>query len=171
MEFLGKWHEAAEDESKQRERLQGQLERAFRESRAVRALAGNPLLLTMMAILNRNQDLPRDRVELYSQASRVLLHEWDASRFLPVDTFARQEKEELLRELAGAMQQREGGLAGNLIDRTTLVDLFRKFLRNLGVPDPPRRTLGRNNRPIHGACVRQRRTVRVRLHSGSPNRD
>ena len=90
----------------------------------------------MMAILNRNQDLPRDRVELYSQASRVLLHEWDASRFLPVGTFARQEKEELLRELAGAMQQREGGLAGNLIDRTTLVDLFRKFLRNLGVPDP-----------------------------------
>ena len=51
-------------------------------------------------------------------------------------TFARQEKEELLRELAGAMQQRQGGLAGNLIDRTTLVDLFRKFLRNLGVPDP-----------------------------------
>ena len=135
-EFLAKWHAAAEDDAKERARLQGQLERALRESRAVRELAGNPLLLTMMAILNRNQELPRDRVELYAQASRVLLHEWDASRSLPVDTFARQEKEELLRELAGAMQQREGGLAGNLIDRARLVDLFRTFLKNLGVPDP-----------------------------------
>jgi predicted NACHT family NTPase len=135
-EFLRKWHDAAEDSATERARLIAQLERAFQESRAVRNLAGNPLLLTMMAILNRNQDLPRDRVELYREASRVLLHEWDASRSLPVDTFARQEKEELLRELAGAMQQAEGGLAGNLIDRTCLVDLFRTFLKNLGVPSP-----------------------------------
>ncbi len=135
-EFLSKWHAAAEDDATERARLQRQLQRALQESRAVRELAGNPLLLTMMAILNRNQDLPRDRVELYAQASRVLLHEWDASRSLPVDTFARQDKEELLRELAGNMQQREGGLAGNLIDRSALVDLFRGFLKNRDVPDP-----------------------------------
>ncbi len=136
LEFLRKWHDAAEDTAKESARLGSQLERALHESRAVRDLAGNPLLLTMMAILNRNQDLPRDRVELYAQASRVLLHEWDASRSLPVDTFARQEKEELLRELAGVMQQGESGLAGNLVERTRLVELFRTFLRNLGVPDP-----------------------------------
>ena len=138
LEFLAKWHDTAEDDAKERARLQGQLERALRESRAVRELAGNPLLLTMMAIVNRNQDLPRDRVELYAQASRVLLHEWDASRSLPVDTFGRQEKEELLRELAGVMQQGERGLAGNLIERARLLDHFRTFLRNLGVPDPYR---------------------------------
>lgn len=90
----------------------------------------------MMAILNRNQDFPRDRVELYTQASRVLLHEWDASRSLPVDSFARQEKEELLRELAGTMQQGEGSLAGNLIDRVRLLEVFRTFLGRLGIPDP-----------------------------------
>jgi hypothetical protein len=135
-EFLHKWYVTAEDDAKERARLTGRLERTLKESRAVRELAGNPLLLTMMAILNRNQDLPRDRVELYAQASRVLLHEWDASRALPVDTFARQEKEELLRELAGTMQQSEGGLAGNLIERTRLIDLFRTFLKGLGVPDP-----------------------------------
>jgi predicted NACHT family NTPase len=135
-EFLRKWHDAAEDGAAERARLIAQLDRAFQESRAVRDLAGNPLLLTMMAILNRNQDLPRDRVELYREASRVLLHEWDSSRSLPDDTFARQDKEELLRELAGTMQQAEGGLAGNLIDRARLVDLFRTFLKNLGVPSP-----------------------------------
>jgi predicted NACHT family NTPase len=134
-EFLSKWHDEAEDHAEERKRLVGQLERALRDSRAVRELAGNPLLLTMMAILNRSQELPRDRVELYSQASRVLLHDWDASRYL-ADNFARQEKEELLRELAGIMQQGESGLAGNLIDRARLVEIFRTFLGNLGVSDP-----------------------------------
>ena len=104
-EFLIKWHDAAEQDQKEKERLTRQLKDALKESRAVRELAGNPLLLTMIAILNRTQPLPRNRVELYEQASRVLLHEWDASRSLPVDTFARQEKEALLRELAGAMQK------------------------------------------------------------------
>ena len=135
-EFIVKWHDAAEDDLHEKERLKRQLESALRDSRAVRELAGNPLLLTMTAILNRTQPLPRNRVELYEQASRVLLYEWDASRSLPVDTFARQEKEALLRELAGAMQKGEGGLAGNLIDRDSLIRLFRGFLKNLGVPDP-----------------------------------
>jgi hypothetical protein len=66
-EFLRKWHDASGDDAKDRSRLQSQLERALRDSRAVRELAGNPLLLTMMAILNRNQELPRDRVELYAR--------------------------------------------------------------------------------------------------------
>jgi predicted NACHT family NTPase len=55
---------------------------AIRDSKSIRELAGNPLLLTMMAILNRNQELPRDRPELYNQASRVLLHQWDVERNL-----------------------------------------------------------------------------------------
>jgi predicted NACHT family NTPase len=134
--FLQRWHIVAEEEAKERARLQAQLERALGDSRAIRDLAGNPLLLTMMAILNRNQDLPRDRVELYREASRVLLHEWDASRSLPVDTFGRQEKEGLLRELAGCMQKGEAGLAGNLIERAQLLTEFQNYLSRLGVVDP-----------------------------------
>jgi HEAT repeat protein len=134
--FLERWHMVAEEDAKERGRLQVQLARALGESRSIRDLAGNPLLLTMMAILNRNQDLPRDRVELYREASRVLLHEWDASRSLPVDTFGRQEKEGLLRELAGSMQKGEAGLAGNLIERSQLLSEFQKYLAGLGVADP-----------------------------------
>jgi predicted NACHT family NTPase len=75
-------------------------------------------------------------VELYREASRVLLHEWDASRALqPTDTFARQEKEALLRELAGAMQQTADGLAGNLIEHGRLIGIFRQFLSGLGIQD------------------------------------
>jgi hypothetical protein len=87
----------------------------------------------MIAILNRHQELPRDRVELYREASRVLLHHWSAHNALLTDTFARQEKESLLRKLAGDMQQAEGGLAGNLIHRERLISLIREFLDHLHI--------------------------------------
>ena len=134
-EFLRRWHEIAEEEPQERARLEARIERALSESASIRELAGNPLLLTMMAILNRNQELPRDRVELYREASRVLLGEWDTSRDLPIDDFARQEKEALLRELAGEMQQAEGGLAGNLIERGRLLQIIQAFLSGLGIQD------------------------------------
>jgi hypothetical protein len=133
--FLSKWHAVAEEEPRERDRLQTRLESAVAESTAIRELAGNPLLLTMMAILNRNQELPRDRVELYREAARVLLHDWDANKAFTVDTFARQEKEALLREVAGAMQQTGPSLAGNLIERERLVEIMRSFLTALGIQD------------------------------------
>jgi predicted NACHT family NTPase len=85
-DFIYRWHELTftdeVDKTWKRERLQ----RAIDTSNAIRELAGNPLLLTMMAILNRNQELPRDRPELYHQASRVLLHQWDVERALIEDS-------------------------------------------------------------------------------------
>ena len=134
--FLAKWHAAVEDNVKERTRIERKLEKALWESRAIRDLAGNPLLLTIMAILNRSQDLPRDRVQLYKEISRLMLHEWDANRSLPVSVLAWQEKEELLRELAGVMQQNADGMTESLIDRSRLVDLCRTFLKNLDVSDP-----------------------------------
>ena len=82
-DFVNRWHDLTfnkndPDKPRKRERLQ----RAIDTSKAIGELAGNPLLLTMMAILNRNQELPRDRPELYNQASRVLLHQWDVERAL-----------------------------------------------------------------------------------------
>ncbi|NJM61802.1 MAG: hypothetical protein HC849_18930 [Oscillatoriales cyanobacterium RU_3_3] len=53
------------------------MQQAVEESRAIQELAGNPLLLTMMSILNRNQELPRFRAKLYEEAAKVLLHKWD----------------------------------------------------------------------------------------------
>jgi predicted NACHT family NTPase len=138
--FLHRWHLVAEHDQKERARLQVQMERALKDSQAIRALAGNPLLLTMMAILNRNQELPRDRVELYKEASRVLLNDWDAHRALEGDVFGRHEKEALLRELAGRMQQAPGGLGGNLIERKLLLNTFQKFLTSLGIEDAFRKS-------------------------------
>ena len=133
--FLSLWHEKTEKDQKQRGLLQERLEHAMRISSAIRELAGNPLLLTMMAILNRSQELPRNRRDLYREASRMLVHEWDTRRFLPDRTLDHQDKENFLCILAGHMQAAEGGLAGNLIDRTTLVAELRGYLDHLGIGD------------------------------------
>jgi predicted NACHT family NTPase len=88
----------------------------------------------MMAILNRNQELPRDRADLYAQASRVLLHQWDTERAL-VDfpgmsnEIGLREKTDILRRIAAHMQANAGGLKGNLIDGRTLTGLIEIYLR------------------------------------------
>ena len=133
--FLRQWHPLAEANEKERELLQVRMERAITESQSIRELAGNPLLLTMMAILNRNQELPRNRVALYREASRVLLDDWDARKTLPVSEFDREDKEALLRDLAGDMQHAERGLAGNLIERSRLLLRFQTFLDEIRVSD------------------------------------
>jgi predicted NACHT family NTPase len=80
----------------------------------------------MMAILNRHQELPRDRAELYNQASRVLLHQWDVERALIEDkrldpkTIDYKDKQAMLRQVAYYMQTSEKGLAGNLISASDL---------------------------------------------------
>lgn len=80
--FIDHWHDETVRDDRDRQFKKDRLTQALVDSRSIRELAGNPLLLTMMAILNRNQELPRDRVQLYQQASRVLLHEWDTERAL-----------------------------------------------------------------------------------------
>lgn len=137
-EFIKKWHNLAFGNNPDKLRLQTRLLDAINYSPAIRELAGNPLLLTMMAILNRNQELPRDRAELYEQASRVLLQEWDVNKNLPipVDTIGRQEKQAMLRKVAYFMQSASEGLKGNLIKADDLEKILKDYLKKIEVESP-----------------------------------
>ena len=73
--FIQRWHDLAFQNREDKSVKQKRLQKAITESKAIRELAGNPLLLTMMAVLNRTQELPRDRPKLYERASEVLLHQ------------------------------------------------------------------------------------------------
>ncbi|MBD2211398.1 HEAT repeat domain-containing protein [Nostoc linckia FACHB-104] len=133
-DFIDRWHELTfndvEDKVRKRERLQ----EAINTVKSIAELAGNPLLLTMMAILNRNQELPRDRNELYNQASKVLLHQWDVERALVagnrVDkkTIDYKDKQAILRQVAYYMQNSHPGLAGNLIKENQLERILIDYL-------------------------------------------
>jgi hypothetical protein len=137
--FIDKWYELAMGEDPAKERLQQRMKNAIDNSPAIQNLADNPLLLTMMAILNRRESLPRDRAELYDQASRVLLHNWDVDHKklgLPLDAIGRQEKQAMLRTIAYEMQSGANGLAGNLIDAGRLKTILKDYLNREGFKEP-----------------------------------
>ena len=146
-EFIDRWYDLAMGFDNDKVRLKGRLKEAIlpgrgfanAQSKAIQNLADNPLLLTMMAILNRRQELPRDRADLYDQASRVLLYHWDVDHKrlqLPLDAIGRREKQEMLRLIAYEMQAGEDGLKGNLISAERLTKILTNYLINQGFSEP-----------------------------------
>ncbi|MGI0495168.1 HEAT repeat domain-containing protein [Alkalinema pantanalense CENA528] len=138
-EFIDRWYDLALGGDPDKGRLVTRLKEAIEQSQAIQNLADNPLLLTMMAILNRRQELPRDRADLYDQASRVLLYHWDVDHKrlqLPMDAIGRREKQEMLRLIAYEMQTSDEGLKGNLIRADRLVRILTDYLREQGFEAP-----------------------------------
>jgi 3-methyladenine DNA glycosylase AlkC len=144
-EFIDRWYDLALGSDPDKARLVTRLKDAIANSKAIQNLADNPLLLTMMAILNRRQELPRDRADLYDQASRVLLYHWDVDHKrlqLPMDAIGRREKQEMLRLIAYAMQTSEEGLKGNLIGADRLTRILTDYLRDQGFEAPREKANG-----------------------------
>ena len=136
-DFIKRWHDLAFENRDDKTQKQERLQKAIKESKAIRQLAGNPLLLTMMAILNRTQELPRDRSKLYEKASEVLLHQWDfETKEGLIDPELKKylynidlrDKRDILRLVASAMQAGEKGLAANLIYKEELENVLTQYL-------------------------------------------
>jgi hypothetical protein len=133
--FVDRWYGLAlsdrPDEAKEcRERIM----RSFKESASIRQLAGNPMLLTIMTIIGKHQELPRERWKLYDHAASVLIQHWDVNKHLKDqrmdgDFIDEDDKRELLRRLAYKMQGGDGGLAGNYIHREHLQAEFEAYLK------------------------------------------
>jgi hypothetical protein len=138
-EFIDRWYTLVLGNDPDKSRLVTRLKNAIANSKAIQNLADNPLLLTMMAILNRRQELPRDRADLYDQASRVLLYHWDVDHKrlqLPMDAIGRREKQEILRAIAYEMQAGERGLQGNVISAERLTQILTDNLGSQGFSQP-----------------------------------
>ncbi|MGR9044899.1 MAG: NACHT domain-containing protein, partial [Gammaproteobacteria bacterium] len=140
--FLERWHQLAYRDEYERENKLIRLRTSIREVPAIRELAENPLLITLMALLNRHQELPRDRNELYEQASRILLQQWDASKALQEDSLLEEQsldykdKQAILRVVAMAMQTGPTGLAGNVISEQDLENTLTEYLSSLNYEKP-----------------------------------
>ena len=138
--FIQTWHDLTYQDEREKERKREKLKRAINDYSAIKQLSENPFLLTMMAILNRHQELPRDRAELYNQASLILLQQWDMERTLvdakidPI-TIDYKDKQEILRRVADFMQQNKEGLAGNLIDENSLKKIIKDYLESVDIND------------------------------------
>ena len=101
-EFRKRWYNAAfPKNAEERDRYESRLSKAIAESNAVRELAANPLLLTMMAILSRKQDLPRERSRLYEECSDLLLQDWETDKFPDArDRITLRQKQRMLQRVA-----------------------------------------------------------------------
>jgi HEAT repeats/NACHT domain len=132
--FVTRWYDLAladrpDDAQHRKQRILD----SFDQSSSIRQLAGNPMLLTIMAIIAKNQELPRERWKLYDHAASVLIEHWDVKRHLEsinVDApfIEEEDKKELLRRLAYRMQAGNAGLKGNYIHREQLQQEFNDYL-------------------------------------------
>ena len=153
-EFCDRWHNLAFDDESDRLKFKLRLAKGIAESPSIRELAGNPLLLTMMAILNRHRELPRERYKLYECASELLLLNWDVQRQLtdanlPLDMIRIPEKQAMLRKIAHFLQSSPKGLAGNLITRTKLTGILITYLQGLQGIEQPRQIANRIINQLH----------------------
>ncbi|MEV0897237.1 HEAT repeat domain-containing protein [Actinoplanes sp. NPDC049802] len=128
------------DDPVQAARLRDRLLVAVNVSASVRELAANPMLLTILAIIGRRGELPRERRRVYEQAVTVLVEHWDVNRHLrderiTVDLLDHQDKLELLQLVARQMQDAPAGLAGNHVPGLDLIEWFRNHLEErFGLP-------------------------------------
>jgi predicted NACHT family NTPase len=103
------------------------------------------MLLTIMAIIGKHQELPRERWKLYDHAASVLIEHWDVKRHMEsinVDApfIGEDDKKELLRRLAFRMQAGGAGLKGNYIHREQLEKEFHDYLVERFTLSPDRAT-------------------------------
>lgn len=145
------------------------IRRAVQSSPAIRQLAGNPLLLTMIAIIAKHQELPRERVKLYDHAARVLCHHWDVTGHkisrdeLPAEFMREDDKLELLRRLAKRMQNAPEGLAGNFIAGNDLREEIESYLQQRWKLEPTK------SAPLSEAILAQLRERNFILCLSGPN--
>lgn len=133
-EFLTGWFALAlYDRPGEADQRRRRLLAAIVDSRPIRELAGNPLLLTVLAIIGKHQELPRERWQVYDHAVAVLVQHWDVNRHLrdvriQADFISEEDKKELLRRVAYHMQAGVDGLAGNHITGVELSSEFEAYL-------------------------------------------
>jgi len=113
---------------------QGLVQRII-ESPRLLDLAGNPLLLTMMAVIYKDRDLPNERWKLYERCAETLLEDWDLGKGIEDEDFnlavkiKTGQKSEILQRVS--MYMLEHGQKGrelNAIAYAPLLDIVASYL-------------------------------------------
>ena len=110
----------------------------------LRVLAGNPMLLTIMASMARSQPLARSRTALYAQVLDLLCFHWDDNRLLapppdsPLRDLTKDDALLMLRRIAWRMQESGEGLRANAMDEADLLRVLEQFFRDVWHFDPPK---------------------------------
>ncbi|GAA4948594.1 HEAT repeat domain-containing protein [Actinoplanes utahensis] len=135
-EFLDRWFRLTQpDRPVEAARRRDLVGAAIRQSRELTELAGNPMLLSILAIIGQHRMLPKHRWQLYNQAANALVERWDNIRHLddrvPGAAFVdAEDKREVLRQLAYAMQFGLDGLNAGYVGREQLKRRLADYLED-----------------------------------------
>lgn len=132
--FASQWYQYYTLEGTDRT-AQGLVQRIIENPRLL-DLAGNPLLLTMMAVIYKDRDLPNERWRLYERCAETMLEDWDLrAHDMEVEDFKlavlirTAQKSEILQRVA--MYMLEHGQQGrelNAIAYAPLLDIVAGYL-------------------------------------------
>lgn len=143
--FVHKWYHARERDPVQRRRKIADLIATIDREPRIRALARNPLLLTIIALVHRIEaELPHERVKLYDKCVTTLIDTWEEVKGLTISEKQRsffRYRRRLLERLAFELHTRaeEPGRA-TTVREGDLERLLTGFLmenRRLGFADDP----------------------------------
>lgn len=117
--FIDSWYHAIEenrarisskDESKVQQFLRigetsekaNKLKQALSNTKSIRQIAENPLLLSIICFVHYNKTLPKERLRLYQDCNNLLLVQWDEEKGLAVDdtNLTLAHKEDIVQEIA-----------------------------------------------------------------------
>ena len=131
-QFVGKWYLAREkDPGVAREQTKNLVNTIMTEDR-IRALASNPLMLTIIALVHRIEaELPNERVKLYDKCVFTLTETWDKVKGLHLTSHARQQyqtRRRLLERLAYWMHSQGSTGQAYEIRKGDLLVQLQKFL-------------------------------------------
>ncbi|WP_445300619.1 MULTISPECIES: HEAT repeat domain-containing protein [unclassified Microcoleus] len=80
-EFINHWYDSRVPDAAEAQRRKDSIKKALDGNDRIKLLARNPLLLTIIALIHRDEGvLPRARHELYEKAVETLLKNWDAHK-------------------------------------------------------------------------------------------
>lgn len=109
-QFIARWYAAREPDSERRRQEAESLRRALKQSDRIKRLAGNPALLTLMALVHRvTAQLPSGRVKLYDKIVEAYLETIQIYRKLGQYPASLDQMKRWLARVGWEMQSRRTG--------------------------------------------------------------
>jgi hypothetical protein len=131
--FADSWYRYYTQEGTERT-AQGLIQR-ITESPRLLDLAGNPLLLTMMAVIYKDRDLPNERWKLYQRCAETMLEDWELGKGIEVQDFKLSvlvrtaQKSEILQRVAMYMlEHSQQGVELNAIASRPLSEIVAGYI-------------------------------------------
>ncbi|NER46896.1 MAG: tetratricopeptide repeat protein [Symploca sp. SIO1A3] len=126
---------AAEEEAQE-------LLKAIQGNEGVKRLTGNPLLLTILALIHRNGSrLPQRRVEVYALAVKTLIEDWQLHKKLPEAPQALLKESEVMELLAPLAYWMHEHKPAGLVSEAEVIQQLSAKLAELSDEEPESETI------------------------------